>query len=95
MSSCAFGVLKAMQNFYFSRLLISSGWHGANLLFQVISAHYETGSIILTSNKAFKEWGDIFNKDAAITSAILDRLLHHCEVVTIEGKSYRMMARKK
>ena len=69
--------------------------HGANLLFQVISARYETGSIILTSNKAFKEWGDIFNKDAAITSAILDRLLHHCEVVTIEGKSYRMMARKK
>ena len=69
--------------------------HGDNLLFQVISARYETGSIILTSNKAFKEWGDIFNKDAAITSAILDRLLHHCEVVTIEGKSYRMMARKK
>ena len=69
--------------------------HGANLLFQVISARYETGSIILTSNKAFKDWGDIFNKDGAITSAILDRLLHHCEVVTIEGKSFRMMARKK
>lgn len=67
---------------------------GANLLFQVISARYEIGSIVLTSNKAFKEWGEIFN-DGAITSAILDRLLHHCEVITIEGKSYRMTARKK
>lgn len=66
---------------------------GANLLFQVISSRYETGSIILTSNKAFKDWGEIFN-DNTITSAILDRLLHHCEVVTIEAKSYRMMDRK-
>lgn len=62
---------------------------GANLLFQVISARYETGSIMLTSNKAFKDWGEIF-KDATIASAILDRILHHCEVITIEGKSYRM-----
>lgn len=68
--------------------------HGANMLFQVISSRYERGSIILTSNKAFKDWGDIFN-DSTITSAILDRLLHHCEVVTIEGRSYRMTARKK
>lgn len=68
--------------------------HGANMLFQVISSRYERGSIILTSNKAFIDWGDIFN-DSTITSAILDRLLHHCEVVTIEGKSYRMAARKK
>jgi len=68
--------------------------HGANMLFQVISSRYEHGSIILTSNKAFKDWGEIFN-DSTITSAILDRLLHHCEVVTIEGKSYRMTARNK
>jgi len=67
---------------------------GANLLFQVISSRYETGSIILTSNKAFKDWNEIFN-DSTITSAILDRLLHHCEVITIEGKSYRMMSRNK
>ena len=63
---------------------------GANLLFQVISKRYETGSIILTSNRAFKEWGKIFDNDATITSAVLDRMLHHSEVVVIEGKSYRM-----
>ena len=62
---------------------------GANLLFQVVSSRYETGSIMLTSNKAFKDWGEIF-KDATVASAILDRILHHCEVITIEGKSYRM-----
>lgn len=67
---------------------------GANLLFQVISSRYEIGSIILTSNKAFKDWNEIFN-DSTITSAILDRLLHHCDVITIEGKSYRMMSRNK
>lgn len=67
--------------------------HGANLLFQVISERYERGSIILTSNKAFKDWSSIFNNDNAVTSAILDRLLHHAEHVTIEGKSYRMKDR--
>lgn len=67
---------------------------GANLLFQLISARYETGSIMLTSNKAFKDWGEIF-KDTTVASAILDRVLHHCEVVTIEGKSYRMTPKHK
>ena len=66
---------------------------GANLLFQVFSARYERGATMLTSNKAFKDWGEIFN-DSAIASAILDRILHHCEVVTIEGKSYRMNPKK-
>jgi DNA replication protein DnaC len=66
---------------------------GANLLFQVISKRYETGSIILTSNRSFKEWPKIFNNDSTITSAVLDRLLHHCEVVLIEGDSYRMKDR--
>lgn len=63
---------------------------GANLLFQVISKRYETGPIILTSNRAFKEWPKIFDNDSTVTSAVLDRLLHHSEVVVIEGKSYRM-----
>ena len=67
----------------------------ANLFFQVISARYETGSIALTSNIAFKEWGKIFNNDTALTSALLDRILHHCEVVTIDGKSYRLQERVK
>jgi DNA replication protein DnaC len=66
---------------------------GADLLFQVISQRYERGSIILTSNKAFKQWPAIFNGDSTITSAVLDRLLHHAEAVLIEGSSYRMKDR--
>ena len=64
--------------------------HGANLLFQVISQRYERGSTILTTNKPFKHWPSIFNNDSTITSAVLDRLLHHAETVVIEGSSYRM-----
>ena len=64
--------------------------HGADLLFQTISQRYERGSIILTTNKAFKQWPSIFNHDSTITSAVLDRLLHHAETVVIEGGSYRM-----
>jgi DNA replication protein DnaC len=63
---------------------------GADLLFQVISQRYERGSIILTTNKPFKQWSSIFNNDATIASAVLDRLLHHAETVIIEGSSYRM-----
>jgi DNA replication protein DnaC len=63
---------------------------GADLLFQVFSQRYETGSTIVTTNQAFKNWARIFNNDATLTSAVLDRLLHHAETITIEGKSYRM-----
>src|SRR5438105_10424187 len=63
---------------------------GADLLFQVISVRYEQGSIMLTSNRAFKAWPKMFNNDSILTSAILDRLLHHAEIVVIEGKSFRM-----
>ena len=63
---------------------------GADLLFQIISKRYEQGSIILTSNRVFKKWPEIFNNDSTLTSALLDRLLHHAETVLIEGKSYRM-----
>ena len=68
---------------------------GADLLFQVISSRYETGSMILTSNRQFNQWPVIFDNDNTITSAILDRLLHHCEVVVIEGTSFRMKNEKK
>lgn len=68
---------------------------GADLLFQVLSQRYERGAIILSSNRAYKDWPEIFNNDATLTSAILDRLLHHSETVVIEGKSYRMKDRKK
>jgi DNA replication protein DnaC len=67
--------------------------HGADLLFQIISQRYECGSIVLSTNKVFKHWPSIFNNDATLTSAILDRILHHAETVVIEGKSYRMKDR--
>lgn len=63
---------------------------GADLLFQVISLRYEKGALVITSNRAFKDWPEIFNNDSTLTSAILDRLLHHAETVVVEGKSYRM-----
>jgi DNA replication protein DnaC len=66
---------------------------GADLLFQIISQRYERGAIVLTTNKAFKHWPSIFNNDSTLTSALLDRLLHHAETIVIEGKSYRMKDR--
>jgi len=63
---------------------------GADLLFQIISHRYERGAIVITSNRVFRKWPEIFNNDATLTSALLDRLLHHAETVLIEGKSYRM-----
>jgi len=63
---------------------------GADLLFQVISLRYEQGALIITSNRAFKEWPTIFNHDSTLTSAVLDRLLHHADTIIIEGKSFRM-----
>ncbi len=63
---------------------------GADLLFQVISGRYERGSIVLTSNRIFNEWATIFNDDATLTTAVLDRILHHHELVLLEGPSYRM-----
>jgi len=63
---------------------------GADLLFQVISQRYERGSIVLTTNQAYKHWSKVFNNDSTLTSAVLDRLLHHAETAIIEGKSYRM-----
>jgi len=64
--------------------------HGADLLFQIISYRYEKGSILITSNRAYKQWPQIFNNDATLTSAILDRLLHHADTLVIKGRSYRM-----
>lgn len=63
---------------------------GADLIFQIISQRYERGSMIITTNKAYKHWPEIFNNDAGVTSAILDRVLHNAETIVIEGKSYRM-----
>jgi DNA replication protein DnaC len=88
---------RALKQYLLPRLLVIDelGYlpmdkRGADLLFQVISARYERGSIIITTNTAYKQWPRVFNNDATITSAVLDRLLHHCETITLEGKSYRM-----
>jgi len=62
---------------------------GANLFFQLVNARYERGALILTSNRGFGEWAEIFG-DAVVASALLDRLLHHAIVVQIEGNSYRL-----
>jgi len=62
---------------------------GADCLFQIISHRYERGATLLTTNRIYKNWASIFDKDAVLTSALLDRLLHHAETVLIEGKSYR------
>ena len=63
---------------------------GSDLLFQIISNRYETGSIIITTNKPFKQWNEIFNGDGTLAGAVLDRLAHHCEIIKIEGRSYRV-----
>ncbi|MFM7102845.1 MAG: IS21-like element helper ATPase IstB [Verrucomicrobiota bacterium] len=62
---------------------------GADLLYQVLAERYEKASTVLTTNRAYKEWVQIFNNDATMTSALLDRLLHHVETIVIEGRSYR------
>ena len=67
---------------------------GANFLFQVIAKRYETGSIILTSNKSFSDWGEVLG-DNVIASAILDRLLHHSTIFNIKGESYRLREKRK
>ena len=64
--------------------------HGADLLFQIISERYERAPVIITTNRAYKNWVQIFNNDSTLTSAILDRILHHADTVVIEGKSFRM-----
>ncbi|ANY83419.1 AAA family ATPase (plasmid) [Microvirga ossetica] len=62
---------------------------GGNLIFQLVNARYEKGAMILTSNRGFAEWGEVFG-DPVVATALLDRLLHHAVVVQIEGSSYRL-----
>ena len=64
----------------------------ANMVFQLVSRRYERGSMIITSNKSFAEWGQVLGDDVLAT-AILDRLLHHCDVLAINGPSYRLKDR--
>jgi DNA replication protein DnaC len=62
---------------------------GGNLFFQLVNARYERGAMILTSNRGFAEWGEVFG-DPVVATALLDRLLHHAVVVQIDGSSFRM-----
>jgi len=66
----------------------------AHFFFQIISERYETGSVILTSNKSYGAWGEIFG-DTVLATAILDRLLHHSTTINIKGESYRIREKKK
>ena len=63
--------------------------NGAMLFYQLMARRYETASTVLTSNKSFEEWGEIFGDDV-MAAALIDRLLHHCHVVNIRGNSYRL-----
>src|SRR5438445_11313117 len=67
---------------------------GTTIFFQLVSARYERGSIILTSNKSYGDWGSIFG-DSIIATAILDRLLHHSTTINIRGESYRLKDRRR
>ncbi|MHC4472980.1 MAG: IS21-like element helper ATPase IstB [Planctomycetota bacterium] len=67
---------------------------GADLLFQVVAARYEAGSIVLTTNRPFRDWGAIFDVDNTLATALLDRLMHHGEAIQIRGESYRMKDKK-
>jgi DNA replication protein DnaC len=64
----------------------------ANLFFQLVSARYERASVIVTSNKPFGRWGEVFG-DATVAAAMIDRLVHHAEVVSLKGDSYRLKDR--
>ena len=66
----------------------------AELLFRLISERYEHGSVILTSNKYFRDWGELLS-DNVLATALLDRLLHHAHVVNIRGQTYRLRDRLK
>ena len=63
---------------------------GADLLFQVVAARYESGSIVLTTNRPFREWGALFDADNTLATALIDRLMHHGEAIVIQGDSFRM-----
>src|SRR3546814_10004502 len=67
----------------------------ANLFFQVVARRYERGSMILTSNLTFGSWDQAFAGESVLTAAMLDRILHHASVVSIQGESYRLKDKRK
>jgi DNA replication protein DnaC len=63
-----------------------------SLFFQLVSSRYERASVIVSSNKAFSRWGEVFGDDT-VASAMIDRLVHHAEVINLKGDSYRLKGR--
>jgi len=63
---------------------------GADLLFQVVATRYEAGSMVISTNRPFREWGAILDVDNTLATALIDRLMHHGEALVIQGESYRM-----
>jgi DNA replication protein DnaC len=63
---------------------------GADLLFRVVAARYESGSIVLTTNRPFREWGALFDVDNTLATALIHRLMHHGKAIVIQGDSYQM-----
>jgi len=70
------------------------GRNGANLVFQLVSRRYERGALLITSNKAFGQWGQVFGDDM-LAAAILDRVLHHSSTLSIKGESFRLREKRK
>ena len=92
---------RTLQQLVYPRLLILDelGYlplsrEEASLFFRLLVRRYERASLIVTSNKSFGDWGDVFN-DQVLATAILDRLLHHATTVNIKGESYRLREKKK
>jgi DNA replication protein DnaC len=73
---------------------IPFGREAANLFFQVVNLRYERGSLIVTSNRAFSAWGDIFGGDTVVAAALIDRLVHHAEIISLKGSSYRLRGKE-
>jgi DNA replication protein DnaC len=92
---------RTLQQFTYPRLLILDelGYlplsrEEASLFFRLLVRRYERGSLMVTSNKSFADWGEVFN-DHVLATAILDRLLHHATTLNIKGESYRLREKKK
>lgn len=68
---------------------------GADLLFQVVATRYESGSIVLTTNRPFRDWGQILDQDNTVATAMIDRLMHHGEALVVKGETYRNPQNKK
>jgi DNA replication protein DnaC len=73
---------------------IPFGRPAANLFFQVVNGRYEVGSTILSSNRAFSGWGEIFGGDVVVAAAMIDRLVHHAEIISLKGASYRLKGKE-